>query len=133
MKYTYLLASLLFMASGGTESTTMETTAEQETTPQVVEENTITDKLLGTWEFEDTSLNITQVITYQEDGTYQMKMGSMDINGTWKLTDDVLITKSRPDSDGQKKTIIKLTQDSLCTFWEPKGGNARNMNYLRSK
>lgn len=46
MKYTYLLASLLFMASGGTESTTMETTAEQETTPQVVEENTITDKLL---------------------------------------------------------------------------------------
>lgn len=62
-----------------------------------------------------------------------MKMGSMDINGTWKLTDDVLITKSRPDSDGQKKTIIKLTQDSLCTFWEPKRGTGRNMNYSRSK
>ena len=133
MKYTYLLASLMFLASCGTESTTKETTAEQETTSEVVEENTKTDKLLGTWEFEDTSLNITQVITYQEDGTYQMKMGSMDINGTWKLTDDVLITKSRPDSDGQKKTIIKLTQDSLCTFWEPKRGTGRNMNYSRSK
>ncbi len=129
MKYTYLLASLLFLASCGNENTT----SEQETTQVVVAENTMADQLLGSWEFADTTMQITQIITYQENGTYQMKMGSMDINGTWELTNNVLITKSRPDSDGQKKTINKLTQDSLCTFWEPKGSPARNMNYIRSK
>ena len=114
MKYIYLLSSLLLICSCGTDKTTAE-------------------KLLGTWEFEDKNIDIVQVITYKEDGTYQMKMGSMDINGTWELTDDVLITKSRPDAEGQKKTITKLVSDTLTTFWEPKGGTGREMKYVRSK
>lgn len=138
MKYIYLLATLLLIGSCGTENNLKEADKTQEPTEQEVnqdkeEETSIKDNLLGTWEFEDTKINITQVITYNEDGTYQMKMASMDISGTWELTDDVLITKSRPDADGQKKTITKITQDSLCTFWEPAGGKGRQMNYVRKK
>ncbi|MDB4089522.1 hypothetical protein N9544_07880 [Flavobacteriales bacterium] len=139
MKYTYLLASLLFLGSCGTESTAIDTTTNPESTEQeTVEvgdvEKTTTEKLLGTWEYEDENMPVKQVITYQEDGTYQMKMASMNISGTWELNEGILITKSRPDSDGQKKTIIKLDSDSLCTFWEPQdGGVGRNMNYARKK
>ncbi len=139
MKHTYLLATLIFLGSCGTENSEKETTTKPELTNQEttqeeeVVELSIKDKLLGTWEYEDDIMPVKQVITYNEDGTYQMKMASMDISGTWELTKDVLITKSSPEADGQKKTITKLTQDSLCTFWEPKGGEGRQMNYVRKK
>ena len=137
MKYTYLVFALLFTFSCSNEQKSTETQAEPDSTEQEiaqeeeVEVESLSDKLMGTWEFEDTKLGVTQSITYSEDGTYNMKMANMDINGTWELTEDVLITKSRPDAEGQKKTITKLTQDSLCTFWEPKGGTGRQINYVR--
>ena len=115
MKYIYLIITLFFLGSCGTNSS----------------ETTI-DSLLGSWEYENPNMPVKQVITYKEDGTYQMRMASMDITGTWELTDDVLITKSSAEAKGQKKTIIKITQDSLCTFWEPAdGGEGRPMNYVR--
>ena len=133
MKYTYLLVTLLLFGSCGTETTPNTETKEQETVEVGEVDKTTAEMLLGTWEFADEKLSVVQIITYNEDGTYQMKMASMDINGTWELNEDVLITKSRPDSDGQKKTITKLDSDSLCTFWEPKGGTGRQMNYVRKK
>lgn len=141
MKYTYLLAALMLLGSCSIEPTKPyeETTTEPELhemdpeeAKQELAEVKLTDKLLGTWEFEDTKLGVTQEITYNEDGTYQMKMASMDISGTWELTDSVLITKSRPDAEGQKKTITQLTSDTLTTFWEPKGGKGREMKYVRA-
>lgn len=109
---TFLLALLLF-SIGCSQSKSTE------------------ELLLGTWVFEDTKIPITQIITYKEDGTYQMKMGEIDIDGTWELTDKLLITKSRPDAPGQKKTITKIDDKDLWTFWEPKGGVAREMKYKR--
>ena len=87
--------------------------------------------LLGTWTFTDPKINITQIITYNEDSTYKMKMGPVDIEGTWELNDSILITKSRPDAPGQKKTITRLDENDLWTIWEPKGGKARELKYTR--
>jgi len=137
MKWIYMLTALLFMAacsnnSAPVENETDHTSAEIEAeTPVEVAEPSTSDLLLGTWVFEDPKIKITQIITYKEDGTYAMKMGEMDISGTWELNDQTLITKSRPDAPGQKKTITQIDENTLTTFWEPKGGKGRELVYKR--
>lgn len=117
--------------NAASESTT-ETTAEE--APEAEAEPNNAELILGTWEFEDPKLKVTQIITYNEDGTYQMKMASIDVSGTWELDGDVLTTKSRPDAPGQKKTITKLDEDNLWTNWEPAGGGeARELKYVKKK
>ena len=135
---TFIIAALF--ASCGTssnqEATSNEPVTGSEQKEVVVEEEEKTEEsstnlLLGTWTFEDTKLKVVQIITYKEDGTYSMKMGPVDIEGTWELNDNILITKSRPDAPGQKKTITKLDESSLWTIWEPKDGKARELKYIR--
>lgn len=114
--------------SENTLDTEVEETVETQT------EMSKAELLLGTWQFEDPKLKVVQVITYNADGTYQMKMANMDISGTWELEDDILTTKSRPDAPGQKKTITKLDAENLWTYWEPAGGGkARELQYKRVK
>lgn len=100
---------------------------------EVKTEKSQAEMLIGTWEFEDPKIKVVQIITYKADNTYQMKMGPVDVSGTWAFEDDVLVTKSRPDAPGQKKTITKLDEDNLWTIWEPKGGEPRELKYTRKK
>ena len=89
------------------------------------------DMLLGTWKFTDPKINITQIITYSKDGTYQLQMANMNIEGTWELVENLLITKSRPDAEGQKKEIIKLDAENLWVLWGRKGAEAKELRYVR--
>ncbi len=134
--HTFIIA-LLFASCGNsnkTDATKNETEADTASTEVAIEEEQEEEApnlLLGTWTFADPKLKVEQVITYKEDGTYSMKMGPVNVEGTWELNDSILITKSRPDAPGQKKTITKLDETSLWTIWEPKGGKAREIQYKR--
>lgn len=136
-----LLLSLLLIActpsskdTDNKETPSDETTTEETTAPaEETAEQSTADLLIGTWVFEDPKIKIVQIINYHKDGTYTMKMGDIDIDGTWELTDGVLITKSRPDAPGQKKTITKIDAENLWTYWEPQGGVPREMKYVRKK
>lgn len=137
---TLTIAIFLFSCGGNAnkeEATNNET--PNQTTQIETEEPAATSEpeetvnhLIGTWTFTDPKINVTQIITYKEDNTYTMKMGPVDIEGTWELNDSILITKSRPDAPGQKKTITKLDESDLWTIWEPKGGKARELRYSRN-
>lgn len=139
MKLIYTFVALLIITACSNSSNSdaaktedpTEITTSQEIAPKVEVEKSTSDLLMGTWVFEDPKINITQIITYNEDGTYALKMGELDISGTWELNDSILITKSRPDAPGQKKTITQLDETTLATFWEPKGGKGRELVYKR--
>lgn len=140
MKYLYLITFLFIIGSCNysNEKSSEESTAGLETEkPTVVSkpvnEISKSDLLLGSWKLHDEKIDVTQIITYKDDGTYQMKMATIDINGTWELIDSVLITKSNPEAEGQKKTITKLDSENLWTIWEPEGGKARELKYTREE
>lgn len=96
-------------------------------------ESSMADMLLGTWEFTDPKIKVTQIITYKEDGTYQLLMGQMEIDGQWELNENILISKSRPDAPGQKKTIKELTSKKLTVLWERPGAESKELTYLRKE
>jgi hypothetical protein len=135
MKLIYSITAMLFItACSNNTAENVESPAEPKTENPVVQEEikkSDADLLIGTWVFDDPKIKVTQIITYKDDGTYSMKMGEMNIAGTWELNDNILITKSRPDAPGQNKTITNIDEHSLTVFWEPPGGKGRELIYKR--
>ena len=132
MKYVYLIA--LLFALGSCDTSTENTNNQDEQTsenPKTSNENSNSEMLLGTWKLDYKEVDIIQLITYNSDGTYQMTMGPREVNGTWELTDSLLITKSSPEAEGQKKTIIKLDSKDLWTNWEQQSGTTKELKYVR--
>lgn len=138
-----VLALFLFACSSPVKETENKTDGKEEEVSgnaemefyepeaEVIIEYDLSKSLIGTWVYSNKQIGVEQVITYKKDGTYEMNMAEHKINGTWELNNNILITKSSPDAPGQKKTITNIDENNLWTIWEPKGGEAKEMKYIR--
>lgn len=140
MKNIYLILTLLALAACNSSNPSNGETLQEQSDEPIHEDVQVAnpeaskkEMLLGTWEFTDPKIKVTQVITYKEDGTYQLQMASMNIEGTWELNDNLLVTKSRPDAPGQKKEILKLDSENLWVLWGREGAEAKELRYVRKQ
>lgn len=151
MKKTYLTTALTLVLAMGFTSCSSEADENVESTDNTeVTENQEEPKeeeieevesplgyfsdLVGEWTVDAATAGIKMDLTFNEDGSFNQKMGEINADGTWEVAGEKSIKVTTPNAkDGQTWLVSNLTETSVDICWNPDNPNPKTLPMERVK